>query len=212
MGFELFETSRTKAETITLVHFFYVNNREFFYTDAERPIVKAGFAEPFTPMPMQVGSISSSGTLDKSTLEIRLPRRAAVAESFRAYPPNEVVNIVIRQMHKDDPVEEALVAWTGRVLGVAWESSDEIILSCEPVSTSLKRSGLRRNYQIGCPHALYSPNCAASKAAATTPPITIVSASGSSLVLPTGWVPASWESAGKTADKFINGLVSWSYT
>lgn len=209
MGFDSFEKSRQKGQKITLYHFFYVNNQEFHYTDSERAVTIPAVANAFTPMPIRHGNLTSSGSLDKATLEIRMPRRAPLAEGFRVYPPNEVVNVIIRQMQLDDPSQEALVAWTGRVMAASWEDSNEVVFSCEPISTSLRRPGLRRNYQLGCPHALYGTQCAASKLLATTPDIVVTSVSGTIVELQPGWIPSTWLAAGKNESKFIGGMMVW---
>lgn len=209
MTFENIEKSRTKGQPITLYHFFYVNEQEFFYTDAEKAVAVAALDATFTPIPIQHGRISSSGSLDKAQLEIRMPRTAKLFEGFRVFPPSEVVNVVIRQMHLGDPDDQALVVFTGRVLSAAIEKGETARFSCEPVSTSLRRSGLRRHYQTGCPHALYGPQCLASKLLATTGDITVQSVSGSTIVLTPNWLPAEWSVEKRNADKFVGGLMVW---
>lgn len=210
MSFDTYEQSRQKGEKITLYHFFHVNGEQFYYTDAEKAVELEGFDAPFIPIPVVHGSITASGSLDKAGLEIRMPRNVGLADGFRAYPPNEVVNVVIRQMHRDDSAEETLVVWTGRVIAASWKE-DELQFTCEPISTSLRRSGLRRHYQLGCPHVLYGTQCLASKLLATTPDITVSSVSGTTVVLPPNWLPGDWVAAGKSTSKFIGGMMTWEY-
>lgn len=211
MSFDSYETSRQKGQSETFFHFFPVNGEQYYYTDAEKETNLTGVDQPFRPIPIVHGSIRSSGTLDKASLEIRMPRNVGLAEGFRVYPPSDVVNCVVRQRHKADPAGEALVVWTGRVIGSAWEG-DELRLTCEPISTSLRRTGLRQHYQLGCPHVLYGPQCLASKLLATTPPITITAVTGTTITLPPGWIPPVWLAAGKTEEKFISGMAVWDYS
>lgn len=208
MGYDNYETSRARGEVITLYQFFYVDNQTYLYTDAERSVSLTTPDLTFEPIAIQHGRISSSGTLDKTNLEIVMPRSSAIADAFRAYPPSEVVNCVIRQMHRDDPAGEALVVWSGRVISAAW-NGNEVSFSCEPISTSLRRTGLRRHYQLGCPLVLYGQQCAASRAAGTTPAINVIGLGSSSITLQSGWIPSGWSAAGKTADKFVGGIVEW---
>lgn len=208
MSFSSYETSRQKGEVITLYHFYYLNGEEFHLTDSERSVRVPSIDADFLPLPIQHGRLASSGTLDKSNIEIRMPQTALISESFRAYPPSDVVNCVIRQLHRDDPSQEALVVWTGRVLSSSWEGN-ELKLSCEPVSTALRRTGLRRHYQLGCPLVLYGAQCLASRLAATTPDATVMFVSGSTIGLALGWLPTGWVTAGKTLDKFIGGVIEW---
>ena len=79
---------------------------------------------------------------------------------------------------------------------------DECVVGCEPISSSLRRPGLRRHYQLGCPHVLYGDQCRADKAAATVT-TTVAGISGNSLTLPPGWNGAF------SAAQFTEGMVEW---
>jgi hypothetical protein len=76
------------------------------------------------------------------------------------------------------------------------------VMHGEPVSTSLRRPGLRRHYQYGCPHQLYGPHCLANKAAATVAS-TVASLAGATVTLNSGWNGAF------AADKFLGGMLEW---
>ena len=201
MAFSLFESSRNRAKPTNLFLFTYGDgpNSFYAYTDAEQEIVFGGIT--YQPVPIDRGSYTSSGTLDKSAIEVRIPRNLPLAELFRVYPPSQVVSLIIRQGHVNDPDNQFLVCWTGRVLSCSREDN-EAKFNCEPISTSIKRPGLRRPYQYGCPHVLYGSECRANKAAATTT-ITPASFSGAVLTLPVNWVTAA------RAQKYIGGMVQW---
>jgi hypothetical protein len=209
MPFEPIEESRTLGEPVELYFFVYgSSDTEYYaYTDSEEPItidVGAPYGSvEFQPHPIMRDTVKSSGTLDKQSLTVSLQRDAEVAELFRVYPPTQPVTAIIRQGHFGDT--EFLVIWTGRVLSCKFTDS-EAELTCEPVATSMKRAGLRRNYQYGCPHALYMGNdqagCHADKAAATVS-ATVTAISGSTLSLSSGW------NGSFAAEKFINGMVEW---
>ncbi|MGQ4828481.1 hypothetical protein, partial [Enterococcus faecalis] len=63
---------------------------------------------------------------------------------------------------------------------------NETVFACEPTSSSLRRPGLWRNYQIGCPYVLYGAGCFANKAAATRS-TTVASMTASTVTLASGW-------------------------
>ncbi|ASY68907.1 phage BR0599 family protein [Sinorhizobium fredii] len=208
MSFSGIETSRQRGAPVTLYLFVYGGAegdspppQAFAYTDAEQDITYEGFT--YVPKPITRDNVNSSGTLDKSTLQIRMPRDIELAEEFRVYPPAQVMSLIIRQGHLSDPdsPREFLVCWSGRVLSVGREG-DECVIAGEPVSSSLRRPGLRRNYQLGCPHVLYGAQCQASEAAATVT-ATVASISGTSITLNAGWDGAF------DAAKFTEGLVKW---
>jgi uncharacterized phage protein (TIGR02218 family) len=202
MAFAPLEESRQKATPVTLYQFIYDTAplAQFTITDADQNIVHAGVT--YDPVPAMRDAIVSSGTLDRTTIAVRMPRDIEFAEKFRVYPPTVPVTLIIRQGHlTDTPTPEFLVVWSGRVLSVGREG-DECVVSCEPVSSSLRRPGLRRNYQLGCPHVLYGDECKADRAHATRTS-TVASKSGTSITVGSGWNGAF------SADSFREGIVEW---
>lgn len=201
MTFATREESRQLGEPVQLYFFRYGDNSGDFYsyTDAETSITHMGVV--YQAAPLDRGNLTSSGTLDKSTLELRTPGNIALADLFRIYPPSRVVSVIIRQGHINDPDQEFLVCWTGRILSAKYEGN-ECIFSCEPVSTSMRRPGLRRNYQYSCPHALYGPQCQADITAATTT-TSLVSSTGNTVTLASGWATTDLK------PKYVGGMVTW---
>jgi hypothetical protein len=169
----------------------------YAYTDSVRAFTYQGVT--YQPVPINCGTINASGKLDKTTFEVRLPRTAGIADLFRSYPPSQPVTLIVRQGHINDEDNEFLVAWSGRVLSSKREGN-EVVFACEPTSSSLRRPGLRRSYQFGCPHALYGPGCYAVK----QPQIGEVTAiSGLEVTLDAGW------NGSFAAEKFAQGLMEW---
>jgi hypothetical protein len=202
MAFAPLEESRQKALPVTLYQFIYDTAplTYFAITDAEQAIVNAGVT--YDPVPAMRDAIVSSGSLDRTTIAVRMPRDIEFSEKFRVYPPTVPVTLIIRQGHlSDTPTPEFLVVWSGRVLSVGREG-DECVVSCEPVSSSLRRPGLRRNYQLGCPHVLYGTECKANRAAATRTS-TVASIAGTTATVGSGW------NAGTDPAKFNEGVFEW---
>lgn len=201
MSFETFEASRCQGQPVDLYYFVYGTTATSYYayTDAEQEITLGGIT--YQPQVIQRGALNASGTLDKSALEIKVPISTDLAELFRIYPPSRSVTLVIRQGHVEDTDEEFNVVWSGRVLSSSREDSTAV-LTCEPLSTALRRSGLRRCYQYSCPHALYGAQCMASKLAATVT-ATVFSVTGATIVLDSGW------SGSHDPTKYVGGMVAW---
>lgn len=206
MTFEAREVSRTLGEPVNLYFFRYGDTDEAFYayTDAEQDIVH-DFGDPFGPVtfvtyPVNHSEITSSGSLDKKTLDVGTPDDSEIAMLFRYHPPSQVVVLTIFQGHESDA--EFLVAWSGRVLGCQLTDTDQAMFTCEPVSTSLKRAGLRRNYQYGCPHLLYGPQCKADKAAATIT-VGVGAVNGALVDLGPSWAATDMKV------KYLGGMATW---
>lgn len=156
---------------------------------------------PFHPWPIKNSTLSHDGTLDKSDVTVTMSLGSEIDQLFLAYPPSQVVNLTIFEGHVGDPVtEENFPAlWLGRILGSTYKKN-EMELSCQPVSTSLKRPGLRRNYQIGCPHVLYGPQCKANRAAATV--TRAVASVSRNRIMVDAWLGAQF-------GLYVGGLLEW---
>lgn len=207
MAFDDQEVSVASGDIIELYKFIYGTEAAEFYAytnHVEEITLEDG--DVFTPVPITRDSIETNGTLDKSAIKISTDVGTELAEIFRVYPPSHVVTLVIRHGHLDangdiPTDEEFVVVWAGRIVAASREHG-ELVMSGEPVSTSLRRPGLRRHYQIGCPHELYGPQCQANKALATVSS-TVSAIAGATVTLPGGWNGAF------AAEKFLGGLLEW---
>lgn len=201
MTFAAREVSRARGQSINLYLFKYgpADEDYYAYTSGEREIVVEDV--PFTPLPIDRGAVTSSGTLDKATLQVTTPINSEISNLFGVYPPSHVVTLQIFEGHPEDPDNQYLTIWTGRVLGRSLKGS-EAFFSCEPISTMLRRSGLRRNYQLSCPHVLYGPDCRADRDAATSA-VVVVSANRSFVTLGPTWVPSG------DKPKYLGGMFTW---
>lgn len=207
MTYSQLESSRARGRPAELYLFRYGTEPDAFYayTDVENAVTYGGVV--YEPVPIKRGRVVASGSLDKTRMSVRVPLSSGVAELFRIYPPNQVVALTIRAGHLTDTDMEFPVIWKGRVLQCSRDNDNgpEGDLSCEPSSTSMRRVGLRRNYQLSCPHLLYGQGdglCNAVKALATTL-VTVESVGYASVGLPPGW------NAGIDPKKYVGGMVTW---
>lgn len=207
MAFTTYEESVDEGQPVQLFLFRYGSDpSEYYaYTDAtlEKPDdVLTVSTIDYVPRPIERDAISSNGTLDKSALKITTDIGSEVAELFRVYPPSHVITLVIAQGHLGDPDEEWKVTWAGRVMKGSRNEDSQFEMTGEPVSTSLQRPGLRRNYQYGCMHVLFGPECTADKEAATVSS-TVAVVSGNLVTLASGWEGAF------APEKFLGGMLEW---
>jgi hypothetical protein len=200
--FGAFFSSRQKARPITLFLFKFgdLPTAYFAHTDADRPITREGIV--YTSVPIQHGNIVASGSLDKSLLEVKTARTTGAASLFASYPPTSVISLRIMRGNANDPDGQFVTTWFGEVKSCKLDKS-EAVFACEPLSTRLLNPGLRRNYQIGCPHALYSSACGVNPASFMQTGV-VASISGQHVTLVDGWnagpVPVA---------KFLGGMVQW---
>jgi len=192
------ETSRTLGAPIALFRFGW-GDRLLGYTTSEYPITLDGEDLTYQPIPIERNAITSSGNMDKSTLQIRLPVNTEIVDLFRVYPPSEVVGVTIFQGHQGE--DEFLAIFVGRVLSSA-RKGRIASLNCEPAITSMRRPGLRRRFQYACPHVLYGSQCRANRADFTIER-QVLSVSGANVTMSPGW-QGQWQPT-----NFQNGLFEW---
>jgi len=112
----------------------------------------------YLPAALQRTQIDETSEVAKSDLRITCAHDFAIAALFDPYPPSSGVNLRLRRLHRTDGDIDAKLFWIGRVISCAWEGA-QAILTCESILTSMRRPGLRRNYQRSCPHVLYGAAC-----------------------------------------------------
>lgn len=181
----------------------------FAFNNGETPITRPVLDENgspvdvvFDPWPIKNSDLAHDGTLDKSDITVTMALGHDDMDTlFLAYPPSQVVNLTIFEGHIGDAVTEENfpASWMGRIVSSAYNDTNEQLLSCLPVSTKIKQPGLRRNYQIGCPHVLYGPQCRASMAAATVTK-SVASVTRNKITL---------NVAVTNADRYVGGLLQW---
>jgi uncharacterized phage protein (TIGR02218 family) len=166
------------------------------YTSASQDVVYNAFN--YTAVLLKRGSIEQTNEIGRAGLRITLARDVEVVGEFIATPPSELTLLTVYRQHRGDP--ETAVVWMGRVLNAEWRGS-EVELNCEPVYTSLQRTGLRRLYQRNCPHVLYDGLCQAS------PIVHRVQGAVGSIAGTVVSVPAA---AGFAPGHFAGGFATWS--
>lgn len=201
MTFEAREESKQDGipASLYLIEYGDTETSYFAYTDTDVAVTFDG--KVFSPTTIGREKIEASGNLDKSTLEIDITPNASVVSLYHNQLPSQVIRLTIWQGHVDDADNDFKVVWTGRIISISRPGRFARI-NAEPISTSMRRTGLRRHYQYGCPWALYNGECGASKAAATE----TVAATGvgqNYVEFADGWQGAPGKS------KYLGGFIQW---
>lgn len=196
------EQSRTQGEPRELYLFVYGSDPSDVaaYTNHDQVISYAGV--DYQPIPIDRGNVVTSGSLDRASMEISIPNDDPLLDVFAFYPPDSVVMLYVRQGHINESVLDFRLVWAGRIL--SFKEEEEVVnLTAEPISTSMKRIGLRRHYMRGCPHVLYGAKCQADKVAATT---TVVVTNVNSPLID---LQSGWSSAAPAPEKYLGGMMEW---
>jgi len=153
MAFGTVEVSEFDGAPIELYHF-QRGVASWFYTSYDEPVTFA--ANTYIPVPLRRSAIEAIQDVSKNSVKLRTTRRLDFAQQYIANVPSDTVVLTITRMHAGD-LDPAIV-WRGRVVNVK-HMDDEVEIVCQSIYSSLKRPGLRRLYQINCPHILYGPQC-----------------------------------------------------
>jgi uncharacterized phage protein (TIGR02218 family) len=155
MTFDAKETSLTDGQPVELYEFQY-GTTFFRYTSSQLEREINTFK--WKPTPLDRENLAQTSEVMKSSLQVTVPADNEVAALFKVQPPSEVVTVRVFQYHETDNL--TIVVFVGRVLNASWQD-ERVTMSCDPAYAALQRQGLRRCYQLLCPHALYSASCGA---------------------------------------------------
>ena len=197
MTFATYETSLDQGEPILLFDF-SVGTLHFRYTTADRDILFG--TDTYISVPISRAAIKQGSEIKQQTLKVTGPRDLSVAALFATEPPSAAIALTITAFHYTDSAHQGVVDWIGRVLAAKWTGSN-VELMCEPVYTSVQTMGLRRRFQISCPHVLYGVQCTVAPAAHAVPG-TLTAISGFAISA------AAWASP-PAGLSFAGGFVTW---
>jgi uncharacterized phage protein (TIGR02218 family) len=127
------------------------------FTSADHDITIG--AVTYTSIAIERGRITDDGNPDDgNALRLSMPRINPLAELYQIQPPEKTVTVKLKAVQLDDPDQQVLTLWSGRVINMAWEYPAAVV-ACERISTSLKRTGVRARYTRHCRHVHYGPGC-----------------------------------------------------
>lgn len=198
MTFEAYELSVDAGEPVLLFDY-VVGTVHWRYTSADRPITVSGHV--YTPLAISAGNIIQGQEIRQKTLKVTLPRDADIVTQLQMYPPSTDLALTVFAIHHTDPDAQAIVAWIGRVKSQMQKES-VVEQACEPAYTGIQTAGLRRRWQINCPHVLYAPStctlaAAPQKVVATLTGVSGFTVSSAAFTLPGGL-------------SFAGGFLEWS--
>jgi uncharacterized phage protein (TIGR02218 family) len=191
-----YSTTGYGSRPAELYEFRYSDNPAdiILFTSADHDITIG--TDTYTSIAIERDSFSDDGNPDDgNTLKLSLPRINPLADLYRIQPPEKTVTVKIRAVQLDDPAQQRLSIWSGRVVAVSWEHPTSEV-ACERIATSLKRTGVRARYQRHCRHCHYGPGCGLDRATYEVPDVVSAVSNRTLLTLP---------AATGHADGYFNG-------
>lgn len=209
MGYDSFERSTDLGAPIDCYVFSYADDSILGYTDNDSDFdfqLDEITRVVCTSIPIFRDGLSVTGTVDEARFKIRLARDERIVDVMLNGEPDFVVSVDVYRFHANDPDKQFERVATARVLGCSLNNG-EASLDCDPYSGKTRRTGLRRNYQYGCPYVLYGVECKAQKRLYPATVSTVTSA--------TLKIAVRTPTAGETTlvvadlDHFLGGLAVW---
>lgn len=145
--------------------------------------------------------IRQTGESNTDAMTITAPITIGPAAMYMSGPvPSK---ILIRILNKHEGDAETRAAYVGEVSQVNFPAVGKALITCETLSASMNRDGLRLGWQKSCPYALYDPlTCKVNKASfATTATVTDL--------IDALTVQTSFTGVGFPVDWFAGGIMEW---
>lgn len=108
--------------------------------------------DTYKPTFISRGKIVRTGDIRKSSLDITVAADNPVALLYRN--PWLIKNMLVTIFRRHYEDSESSVIWLGRIVTCKW-SDGKAVLASDSIFTLYGRAGLRRVFQVGCPHILY---------------------------------------------------------
>lgn len=158
MSYNDLESSNYDGEPIYLYEF-RLNAQYWRYTSAATSQSLLGSV--WTPMGVADDGVKQTGDTTVDALNITMPISSDVVGLFIGTPPINPVYVTIRRFHAGD--SDAAVCYVGEVAQINENTPVSAVVTCNTLSASMERNGLRLSYSRGCPFALYDSCCKVNK-------------------------------------------------
>lgn len=167
-------------DALPVMLFQFVQGATYRYTTISETINRSGVA--WLPAAIKCSPMRSTSEVPKDRITLELPVTNPLAATFVQGTPDNGTTVTVFRTHYDDT--EVLTVWKGRVVNHGVDSSI-VTLTCEPISTSLRRKLLTRYYQRPCPFVFGGADCLFDVATVTST-VTATAVSGTIVTVPTG--------------------------
>lgn len=161
MSFDPIEISDDEGRPIFL-YSFTVGAAVFRYTSGDADVILNGYK--WTAVPISDDGVKLTGEAVTDSIVITAPNTIAPAQMFIGTPPSQAVMVGIYHYHEGDT--EAVLGYVGELMQVGQPQPGTATFTCDAISASMQRDGLRLGWQRTCPYALYDTlTCKVDKAA-----------------------------------------------
>lgn len=150
MSFQAIEISDDEGRPVFL-YAFTLGAAVWRYTSSDQDIVLGGYK--WQAAAISDDGVKLTGEAITDSLSITCPSTLAPVLMFNGTPPSQTISLAISHYHEGD--NQAVLGYLGEVLQVNFPEPGTAVISCDTISASMQRDGLRLGWQRTCPYALY---------------------------------------------------------
>lgn len=159
MSFNDTEISNDDGRPISL-YSFTLDTAVWRYTSGDADVILNGYK--WVAVPISDDGVKLTGEATTDSLAITAPNTIAPVQMFIGTPPSQAIMVGIYHYHEGDT--EAVLGYVGELMQVGQPEPGKAVITCDAISVSMKRDGLRLGWQRTCPYALYDTlTCKADK-------------------------------------------------
>lgn len=199
MAFMDFEGSVEGGRPIILYRF-TLGSVVWRYTSADE-IVNAGGFE-WMPASITDDGSKQTGEVAQDAMTIEAPSWIGPSNVFMSAAPSKMIQVDVFAKHEGDA--DLVTYYAGEISQINFPMPGKCRITCETLSASMKREGLRLGWQRTCPYATYDDACGLDKADFGLA-FTVVGITGNTVnvILDAVLIPAN--------GKYNNGFIEWNH-
>lgn len=157
-----FEISVEDAKPLYL-YAFSLGDRTWRYASSALDVMTLD-GHVWAASPISHSGVSLTGEATTDALTIEASTSIAPVQVYMINPPSVPIGLTIFQ--KDAGDDETVVIYVGDVSQVNFPEPGKATVTCETISVSMRRQGLRLSWQRSCPYAVYDQStCKVNKTA-----------------------------------------------
>lgn len=189
MSFDILETSTEQGRPVVLYQF-TMGNLVWYYTSADETIIlKGDEGKLWLPVSISHDEVKQTGEPLNEMLTIYAPSSIGPAQLFMAAVPPRGVMVTIFEKHETS--NDIQVSYVGEVSQIGFPQPGSCKISCETISASMTREGLRLAWQRSCPYSVYDPTTCRLDMASQARPFTILAVDEAKVTVEFVSAPAS---------------------
>ena len=138
---------------------FQFAGQNFAYTSFEESVTLSGVV--YLPIQISRNKIRKNQDLTTAPITVTVPYDLDIVRLFSSFPPSEPIRATVFARQVNDPDQQVVVQWEGRIANVMIRNNFRAEIRCDPITTSLRMNNLRLKFQSQCPYTLYANGCRA---------------------------------------------------